>query len=476
MANPSPSPDLIFPIEMDSAPSTPSAKDAYVTAWLSSSSNTAIVYPNSYALRSSTDTAIRSSTPSPASSSPRSEPPAGSTSLGDMATDGFRPFSSANEDIVTTVHYNYYGTRQVTASSDKTIRVFEEKDNVWTLVDTWTAHDAEVRDAKWSSPFWGQIIGSIGEDMKFKVWQENTEEAKNTGRRFQCIYSHSAPAQVPYVSLDFKGKHHPSHDTFVALISRTGYLEIYQPDDNEAFSVWQRVDAFQVCTPPSRGEETGFKVCFSPDPSPSFNAVMAGLPKDSISLVAGAMNEAKVYRTDSKNQYFLAATLTGHRDLVRDVSWASSGEAKGFDLIATACKDGRVRIFKVETPHNNTNYARLPQTSAAAAAQDAAMSRSSMIGAGLASVSRATGAGRVGSGTPGQVKHQVTMVAELASHGGEVWRVRFDRCGSLLASAGDDGKIKMWRQAIGGQWMEYSEVTVDTAKEFCLELPAADAA
>ncbi|KAI9720236.1 MAG: hypothetical protein M1812_003054 [Candelaria pacifica] len=402
-----------------------------------------------------------------------------------MAANGFQSFSSGNEDIVTSIHFNLYGTRQVTASSDKTIKVFDDIEGIWSLIDTWTAHDAEVLDAKWGKPYWGEIIGSIGEDMKFKVWHENAEEVKNSGHRFQCIYSHTAPAQVPYVSLDFRGKNYPSHDTTVALLSRTGYLELYEPVDNEAFNAWQRVDAFHVCTPPPRGEETGFKVCFNPDPSPSWNAIMAGLPKDGISLVVAAMNEAKVYRTDSNHQYYEAITLTGHRDLLRDVSWAPNGQAKGFDLIATACKDGRIRIFQVDTPHTNTDSSRAPTAASAPStsnrAKEASSNAPSMIGAGLAGASGATGASRAGNGAPGRVKHQSSVVAELATHGGEVWKVKFDRfgrlkfvperslrganisaIGSLLASAGDDGNIRMWKRATSGEWLEYSDIYVDT--------------
>jgi len=58
----------------------------------------------------------------------------------------FHRFHHGHQDLVLAVDYNFYGTRMVTASSDHTLKVWDRKDDGWTLVDTWKAHDAEVTD------------------------------------------------------------------------------------------------------------------------------------------------------------------------------------------------------------------------------------------------------------------------------------------------------------------------------------------
>lgn len=58
----------------------------------------------------------------------------------------FRRFDHGHQDLVLAVDYNFYGTRMVTASSDHRLKVWDRKDDSWTLTDVWRAHDAEVTD------------------------------------------------------------------------------------------------------------------------------------------------------------------------------------------------------------------------------------------------------------------------------------------------------------------------------------------
>lgn len=60
--------------------------------------------------------------------------------------NGFQRFSLGHKDLVYAVDYNFYGTRMVTASSDHCLRVWDRKEDGWTVLHAWTAHDAEVTD------------------------------------------------------------------------------------------------------------------------------------------------------------------------------------------------------------------------------------------------------------------------------------------------------------------------------------------
>jgi nucleoporin SEH1 len=65
----------------------------------------------------------------------------------DMAS--FQTFSHGHQDLVLAVDFNYFGTRMVTASSDHRLKVWDKKDESWTLVESWKAHDAEILDVSY---------------------------------------------------------------------------------------------------------------------------------------------------------------------------------------------------------------------------------------------------------------------------------------------------------------------------------------
>jgi nucleoporin SEH1 len=62
------------------------------------------------------------------------------------AERSFQTFSHGHQDLVLAVDFNYFGTRMATASSDHRIKVWDKKDDSWTLVESWKAHDAEIVD------------------------------------------------------------------------------------------------------------------------------------------------------------------------------------------------------------------------------------------------------------------------------------------------------------------------------------------
>ncbi|KAI9888090.1 MAG: epoxide hydrolase, soluble (sEH) [Watsoniomyces obsoletus] len=268
--------------------------------------------------------------------------------------DGFEQLEPAHQDVVTVLHYNFYGKRKVTGSADHRLKVYDrQSDGTWKLIDTWRGHDAEIIDIKWTTPYMGSYIGSIGEDQKFKVWQEDIYELPNSGRRFKCISTLQSSSRIPFVSFDFKSVN--SSDVHVALLSRDALLTVYEANEPGSMASWALADQFHVCSPPSRGEETTFKVAFDPNPLPCWTACRAGVPRDALSLITAGMNTAKIWRTgnqesdDGRRHFYLAADLSSwhHRHgLVRDVAWAEMN-VRGWDVIATTCTDGYIRVFEI---------------------------------------------------------------------------------------------------------------------------------
>jgi nucleoporin SEH1 len=239
-----------------------------------------------------------------------------------------------------------------------------------------------------------------------------------------------------------------------------------------------------VCERPARGEETSFKVRFDPNLEPSYAAIREGVPRDSLGLIVAGMNTARVWRTKvishdvslgsgSSKEFYLAADLPGHRGLIRDVTWAP-GSIRGYDICATASKDGLVRVFEVRTPPkdarevSNTEYAKYPVSQAVVPAprgpESTLRNGPSGISTGLATVRSGPVGNRQqdGQSQTGQVSHTVKEVARLDAHRGAVWRVNFDDDGQMLGSTGDDGKLMLWRRRPNGAWSRSGELAMDT--------------
>lgn len=350
-------------------------------------------------------------------------------SLKTMAT-----FQHGHHDSILACDFNFYGTRMVSASVDHQLKVWDRKEDIWTVTDSWKAHDAEIVDVKWNGPFMGEVIGSIGEDGRFKLWEEDLTEMPGSHHRFRLIMTLLSETRVPFMSLDFKNV---LSETYVALITRDGFLSVYEPINHDNLSEWQVLMQQYICATPSRQEETGFRVCFHREMNPAWPAVQAGLDSKSLSIAVASMMTVKILRTDKDRKFYLAAELEGARNIVRDVAWAN-GSMRGYDVIATASKDGVIRVYELHTPDRKA-ISQQPNPSEAEAIPDqanldalkhppsaitAALANPTNNGASAADITKSNVAA-------GRIMQVPKLVAELNPHVGAAWRVAFSQQGKL---------------------------------------------
>lgn len=379
-----------------------------------------------------------------------------------MARNGFHRFSHGHQDLVLAVAYNLYGTRMATASSDHRVKVWDRSDKTdqWTVTDVWPAHDAEVTDVKWNGPYVGEHIGTVGEDGLVRIWQEDVNEGRNSGRRFKKIFEQVTATGVPYTCLDFKNI---GLETYLAVITRDGYLSVCEPEDHDDLSTWRVMWSDYLCKTPPRTEETGFRLSWHKEKLPAWPAVLAGLDRKTLSLAVAVGDIVRVFRTDKDRKFYNAASLEGAGRLVRDVSWAN-GSMRGFDVIATASKDGFVRIYELHTPGAGLSSKSMQdQSDEHAVSGDADIIRPpparparSGIGAGLSGGAR--GRREESATVPGAVRQDSKLVAELETHSGAPWRVGWSQSGDILISTGDDGTLSLWKKSSDGKWLQAAEL------------------
>lgn len=266
----------------------------------------------------------------------------------------------------------------------------------------------------------------------------------------------------------------------LAYISSDGMVQVQEAIETHTVSRWTSVDEFRVVpSAPPREAETSFCLNYCPG------------RWGGEQLLVGTMDKVRIYRHDSNGKFKPAEELRGHKGLVRDVSWAPN-LGRSYHLIATACKDGHVRIFRLTDPRMTFS----PKSSRPASRSK---DRNEDVGekphfSGLTrDISNLSVGGQSGGGGgsrglnatafPGSsgvslsqansfekpedalgvltVEEQesrelsgfhVEEIAAFNDHGREVWRVEWNPTGTVLSSAGDDGKIRLWRADRTMRW------------------------
>ncbi|KAA8893817.1 WD40-repeat-containing domain protein [Sphaerosporella brunnea] len=315
-------------------------------------------------------------------------------------------FSTGHEDLVHDVAYDYYGRRMATVSSDQRLKIFDLNDEgEWVIADSFKAHDSSINKVIWGPPEHGQIVATCSYDRTVRIWEE---QEMGSPHRWKRQFQMTSDARTAIHSIGFPPTLASTASTStglkLAFISADGHVHIYECREPQDLTHWIAIDVVAVLpAPPPREVEVSFCLAFCPS------------RWGGEQLVVGAMDTARVYRHNASGKFRPAEELPGHRGLVRDVAWAVS-MGRSYHLIATACKDGHVRIFKLTA---------------------------------------ASGRGD---------RWIVEKVADFADHKSEVWKVAWNATGTILSSTGDDGKIRLWKAAIHGEFQLLSVVATPRSR------------
>jgi len=132
-------------------------------------------------------------------------------------------------------------------------------------------------------------------------------------------------------------------------------------------------------------------------------------PFDKPTLAVASGIEIKIYEHDNNaNRWILRETpQEKHRDVIHDISWAPN-IGRNYDFIATASKDKTVAIWKITKQNNQISTQR---------------------------------------------------VASFDDHQTGVWRVEWNSTGTILASSGDDGVLRLWKTNFAKEWKKFLDVS-----------------
>lgn len=372
-----------------------------------------------------------------------------------------RPLDSGHEDLVHDVAYDFYGRHVATCSSDQHVKVFrlDRDSNDWLLSDSWRAHDSSIISIDWASPEYGRIIATASYDKTVKIWEEDPDEEECSGRRWKKLSTLNDSKGSLY-SVKFA----PSHlGLRLACIGNDGILRVYdvmEPSDLRSWGLTSTVKVLNV--PPASHLQSDF--CLSWCPS-KFQ------PEK---LVVCVLDQAIIYqRSSHDNKLYVAGKLTGHGGLIRSVSWAPS-IGRWYQLVATGCKDGKVRIYKI-----------LEETNSNPIGTEGAGSSTSLSTANIDISGELNSAANTDSevreGTPSSISKRsltninsslldssltIELLSEHDEHGTEeVWSVSWNLTGTILSSAGGDGKVRLWKATYSNEFKCMSVISAQQQQQ-----------
>eukprot|EP01120_Amphizonella_sp_Union-15-10_P017471 TRINITY_DN9706_c0_g1_i1.p1 TRINITY_DN9706_c0_g1~~TRINITY_DN9706_c0_g1_i1.p1 ORF type:complete len:326 (+),score=58.38 TRINITY_DN9706_c0_g1_i1:45-1022(+) len=308
-------------------------------------------------------------------------------------------FESKHKDVVNDIAYDFYGLRLATASTDTIIKIWERQDekNEWvctSVIDP--AHKQCVNKICWAHPSFGQILASCSTDTTVCLWEE--KEDLNTKEWVQVAKipdSHRSVDDVKFSPYQYGLR--------LAACSQDGVVRFYEAIDVTALSSWFLYSVLD------RQKEGVKCVTWCPfGMEKMMVATGSRAEKSSTSSVTGTRRESakgKVWEyNEQQRKWILLLELSGHTNTINDIAWAPN-IGRSYHLIATASKDTTVCIWKIQWIK-----------------------------------------GRDGS------KPEVKQLACFQDHNAEVWRVEWNVTGTILASSGDDGCVRLWRANPLKEW------------------------
>jgi len=249
------------------------------------------------------------------------------------STDSPISFESGHTDLIHDVQIDFYGKTLASASSDRTIQIFEIIKNNHRLLCKLTGHRGPVWKVSWAHPTYGRVLASCGYDKQVIIWKE-------TGSKWiQWFVDNKFNSSVNTVQ--FSPSTTSNNRLELIAGSSDGSIKIYALQNNK----WI-IDKII-----NNAHNGGVNTISWSTPS-----IMASQEKKKKAnefreckrfVSGGCDNLVKIWNFEYKsNEYEVNAELNEHENWVRDVSWSPIPTSTSHSIIASCSEDKNVIIWK----------------------------------------------------------------------------------------------------------------------------------
>ncbi|XP_066594573.1 nucleoporin SEH1-A [Prorops nasuta] len=298
-----------------------------------------------------------------------------------------------HKDLIHDIAYDYYGQRMATCSSDQFVKVWDEDDHGnWNLTASWKAHSGSVWKVTWAHPEFSQVLATCSFDRTAAVWEEIVGEGER-GMRHWVKRANLVDSRSPVTDVKFAPK---TLGLLLATCSADGVIRIYEAPDVMNLSQWTLQHDISCKLPCS---------CLTWNPSLSrLHPPMIAVGSDDSNPSSGGKVFIYEY-SESSRRWTKTETLSNIADAVHDIAFAPN-LGRSYHTLAIATKD--VRIVTLEPMPDNAQS--------------------------------------------GLSRFKISQAAQFDDHMCTVWRVCWNIMGTILASSGDDGCVRLWKDNYINEW------------------------
>jgi len=237
-------------------------------------------------------------------------------------------FDTQHEDMIHDSQMDFYGKRLATASSDRTVKIFDIGESSSLLAEL-KGHEGPVWQISWAHPKFGCLLASCSYDRRAIVWKE--VQSNN----WASIYVHdkheSSVNSVAWAQHEF--------GLILACASSDGSISILTHKGDNSWETQKIPQAHSIgvnAVSWAPAVSTGSLLNSSAPSAPPVKRLVTG----------GCDNLVKIWRySDAENTWKPEETLEQqHTDWVRDVAWAPNIGLPS-NTIASCSQDGTVVIW-----------------------------------------------------------------------------------------------------------------------------------
>lgn len=315
-----------------------------------------------------------------------------------------KTIKAGHEDLIHDVAYDFYGKRMATCSSDQHVKIWDQDEaGTWSCSASFKTHYGSVWKVTWAHPEFGQVIATCSFDRTAAVWEEIAGEKTGVGQNHWIRKTSLVDSRTSVTDVKFGPKH---LGLILATCSADGTVRIYEAPDVMNLSQWSLQHEIHCKIPCS---------CISWNPSLSrLHAPMLAVGSDDANPSGPSQGKVSVYEYhENARRWQRVEIFSNITEPVHDIAFAPN-IGRSYHVLAVGSKD--LRIITLKPLQDNKEE-------------------------------------------PG--RFDIRQAGKFEDHGSSVWRVCWNITGTILATSGDDGQVKLWKANYLDHWKCISTLKCD---------------